>query len=275
MRVIEVIAKKIRWMSHDREPTEEANSSAHAAGQKWKERFMWGGAFCGGVSSHGRSWARALVKAGSSFLSVWAMIFHGGGAMLAERKRAMESARQSYLELEERVALRTQELSRIHESLKRSESRLREALNAGVAFTFEWDFSSDALLRSDSSTTILGLPGGGERDTGQRFLQSVEPEDRSRVIEVIRACTPERSKCAPMTAPWSGSPSAARLNLPPAGTYPGSMGWPATPPHAISRRKRSTRATRASVKPFTTRPFPPQSPFQMDAIKRLIAPIVT
>lgn len=78
------------------------------------------------------------------------------------------------------------------ETLRLAEQQLRQALEAGEAFTFEWRPATDEVLRSPNSASILGWPGDATRDTGQDYFRQVHPEDREAFVRLVSSLTPER-----------------------------------------------------------------------------------
>ena len=76
-------------------------------------------------------------------------------------------------------------------ALRESEARLRQALEAGEVFTFEWDPASDTVLRSPNSGPILGWDSDATRDTGQSFFAAIHPADREAFVSTVTRLTPE------------------------------------------------------------------------------------
>ena len=78
------------------------------------------------------------------------------------------------------------------EDLRASEQRIQQALRVSHSFTFDWVPATDAVLRSDSCSTILGLTGkSANHDTGQRYFQRVHPDDRARFVQMLYALHPD------------------------------------------------------------------------------------
>jgi PAS domain S-box-containing protein len=81
------------------------------------------------------------------------------------------------------------------QALRESEGRFHLAAEAGKMFAYEWDASTDVLVRSAESGQILGIDESGtdeEQVTGQQTLASVHPDDRERLVASIAALTPEK-----------------------------------------------------------------------------------
>jgi PAS domain S-box-containing protein len=77
------------------------------------------------------------------------------------------------------------------EALRRRELRLRQALHVSRSFAFEWNPTSDEVIRSEESGPLLGLHGDNAvRDTGRGFFQRVHADDRDRFAALLRALTP-------------------------------------------------------------------------------------
>jgi PAS domain S-box-containing protein len=79
---------------------------------------------------------------------------------------------------------------RTEEALRESEERLRMAIQAGKMFAYEWDATTDVIVRSAESAKILGIDEV-TRLTGQEALANVHPDDRERLAAAITELTPE------------------------------------------------------------------------------------
>jgi PAS domain S-box-containing protein len=76
-------------------------------------------------------------------------------------------------------------------SLSESEKMLQMALKVGRSFAFEWDPISDKVVRSESCSPILGLPGAEAiSDTGKNYFQRIHPEDRKRFVDMLKGLKP-------------------------------------------------------------------------------------
>ena len=75
--------------------------------------------------------------------------------------------------------------------LRDSEARLRLAMQAGRMFVFDWELSSDALVRSVECIEMLGIARHQSRETGATFLERVHPEDRQTFAELPRFLRPD------------------------------------------------------------------------------------
>jgi PAS domain S-box-containing protein len=82
----------------------------------------------------------------------------------------------------------------MEESLRESEERLRLAARAGKMFAYDWDVTSDVVIRSEESTQVLGITEESMRVTHRQVLASVHPEDQAKLARSIAALTPENPK---------------------------------------------------------------------------------
>ena len=86
------------------------------------------------------------------------------------------------------------ERKRAEDSLPESEDRMQQALRVSRSFTFEWNPSTDQVMRSASCASILKLSGDeAVRDTGRRYFQRVHPDDRDRFVQMLDNLTPASS----------------------------------------------------------------------------------
>ena len=69
------------------------------------------------------------------------------------------------------------ERKRTEEELRESEERLRLAVQAGRMYVFEWDAVTDTIVRSGRCSDILNWLDDPTRDTGQKFIARVHPDD--------------------------------------------------------------------------------------------------
>jgi PAS domain S-box-containing protein len=81
---------------------------------------------------------------------------------------------------------------RQHEAvLTESEARLQEALTAGGVAAFDWEVSSDQSRRSENAALILGFDPK-ESFGGAQFLARVHPDERARLLALVRDLRPSR-----------------------------------------------------------------------------------
>ncbi|MEK0084754.1 PAS domain S-box protein [Benzoatithermus flavus] len=76
-------------------------------------------------------------------------------------------------------------------AIRRSEERLRAALEASGTGTFRWDIRSNALEWDEALDRLFGLPPGRTAPSLDQFLALVHPDDRSGVAERCRQCASE------------------------------------------------------------------------------------
>jgi len=75
--------------------------------------------------------------------------------------------------------------------LRDNEERLRLAAHAGKMFAYEWNAATDLIVRSEESTTILGIDPSVPL-TDQQALGRIHPEDRETVVAAMNALAPEK-----------------------------------------------------------------------------------
>jgi PAS domain S-box-containing protein len=77
------------------------------------------------------------------------------------------------------------------EALKKSEERLRLAVQAGRMYAFEWDAETDVIVRSGECKAIFDWMDDPTRDTGRQFINTVHPDDREAYAAVEKGLTPD------------------------------------------------------------------------------------
>ncbi|MCX6906532.1 MAG: PAS domain S-box protein, partial [Verrucomicrobia bacterium] len=95
-------------------------------------------------------------------------------------------SRSSQSRLEKRVAERTVELRRVNETLRRSEDRLRLALEASNAGAWSWDVASNVSTWDERYHEMHGF-GAGDPVSFEAWMARVHPEDRQRLLARIHA----------------------------------------------------------------------------------------
>ena len=75
---------------------------------------------------------------------------------------------------------------RAEEELRRSEERLRVALEAGAMGTWEWTIRDGIVRWSEALERIHGLEPGSFGGTFEEYQRDMHPDDRERVLDAIR-----------------------------------------------------------------------------------------
>ncbi len=70
--------------------------------------------------------------------------------------------------------------------LRRSEERLRIALEAGRMGTWDWDVATGAVTWSPGLEAIFGVPPGGFGSGFEEYRRAIHPDDRDAVLAAIR-----------------------------------------------------------------------------------------
>jgi PAS domain S-box-containing protein len=83
------------------------------------------------------------------------------------------------------------ERTRTEEQARRSEERLRFALDAASMGTWDWDLSTQTVQWSDNLARIHGLPDGAFDGTFASYEREIHPDDRARVYASIRSALNE------------------------------------------------------------------------------------
>jgi PAS domain S-box-containing protein len=83
------------------------------------------------------------------------------------------------------------ERKRAEEVLRESEERLRLAAHAGKMLAYEWDATTDKIVRSEGVTQILG-EDEPTHTTGQHILSMIPPEDREKLNAAVAQLSPEK-----------------------------------------------------------------------------------
>ena len=79
---------------------------------------------------------------------------------------------------------------RSDEALRKSEQRLRLAIQAGRMYADEWDAASDTIVRSPEYVDILGKDQPMQT-TCRELLNQIHPDDRDQVAAKFARITPE------------------------------------------------------------------------------------
>jgi PAS domain S-box-containing protein len=76
------------------------------------------------------------------------------------------------------------ERKRAEAALQESEARLRLAAAAGKMYAFEWNVTTDKVVRSAEAANILSWMEDPAHETGQEFLARVYPRDLARYVAI-------------------------------------------------------------------------------------------
>ncbi len=129
-----------------------------------------------------------------AFLSIWGAV-HGRGPFTGPSPLDNVLSLQLFLFFAATpfmvLAALVDQHKQAEESLRKSEERLRLAVQAGRMFAYEWDATTDLIVRSAESAQILGVEDAAH-PTGQQTLAEVHPEDRERLTGAIAKLTPEK-----------------------------------------------------------------------------------
>ena len=77
------------------------------------------------------------------------------------------------------------------ETQRKSEERLRLAIQAGRMYSFDWDVITDVVVRSPERVKVLGATQP-LRFSHQQFVNTIHPDDRPGFIATIAGLTPEK-----------------------------------------------------------------------------------
>jgi PAS domain S-box-containing protein len=77
------------------------------------------------------------------------------------------------------------EQRRAEDTLHEVEAHMRLALESGRMYVFEWNPQTDRRLCSEECRAVFNVPEYPTADTGQKFLERIHPEDRSRYLEAV------------------------------------------------------------------------------------------
>jgi PAS domain S-box-containing protein len=82
------------------------------------------------------------------------------------------------------------ERKQAEDALRASEERLRLAMQAGRMYAYDWDVTTDEVLRSPEHAEILGLAEPLHLPH-QQFADRIHPDDRPKFLAAITGLTPE------------------------------------------------------------------------------------
>jgi PAS domain S-box-containing protein len=79
------------------------------------------------------------------------------------------------------------EAIRAEAALRKSEARLKLALSAAKAGSWEWDLRTNENIWSDELWPLYGLPPHSCTPSSETWLQTIHPDDREPVVKMMRA----------------------------------------------------------------------------------------
>jgi len=129
-----------------------------------------------------------------AFLSIWGAV-HGRGPFTGSTPLDNVLSLQLFLLFAATpfmvLAALVEGQKQADEALRKSEERLRLAVQAGKMFAYEWNATTDLIVRSAESAQILGVDDA-EHTTGQQMLAKVYPDDLERLTAALAELTPEK-----------------------------------------------------------------------------------
>ena len=129
-----------------------------------------------------------------AFLSIWGAV-HGRGPFTGSTPLDNVLSLQLFLLFAATpfmvLAALVEGQKQADEALRKSEERLRLAVQAGKMFAYEWDATTDLIVRSAESAQILGVDDTAHL-SGQQMLAKVHPDDRESLTTAMAELTPEK-----------------------------------------------------------------------------------
>jgi PAS domain S-box-containing protein len=113
----------------------------------------------------------------------------GIGKDVTEAAAADRQIRELKDDLERRVALRTDELQRMNEDLRASESRYRDVVETLNDFIVRWTPDGTRTFTNEAYNRFHDLPTGGLIGTNLR--QGIHPDDETEFLKKLAGITPE------------------------------------------------------------------------------------
>ena len=128
-----------------------------------------------------------------AFLAIWGAVHRSGPFVGPESVHNVPSIQVFLLFLAAPfmvLAVVVEEHRQSQLSLRESEERFRLAVQAGKMFAYEWDVTTDVIVRSAEATRILGIDEAAHT-TGRQIMLNIHPDDRESVTAAIAALSPD------------------------------------------------------------------------------------
>jgi PAS domain S-box-containing protein len=149
--------------------------------------LLWSGLRFGAIGAS----SSVIVVA---FLSIWGAV-HGRGPFTGSTPLDNVLSLQFFLLFAATpfmvLAALVEGQKQADEALRKSEERLRLAVQAGKMFAYEWNATTDLIVRSAESAKVLGIDDA-VHPTGQQMLAKVYPDDMERLTAALADLTPEK-----------------------------------------------------------------------------------
>jgi PAS domain S-box-containing protein len=129
-----------------------------------------------------------------AFLSIWGAV-HGRGPFTNGGPFSSVFSLQLFLVFAATpfmvLAALVEERKQVEEELRESEERLLLAVQARRMYVFEWDASTDLIVRTRESADIFNWIEDPTRATGAQFLDTIHPDDRKAYASLRADLTPD------------------------------------------------------------------------------------
>jgi len=128
--------------------------------------------------SHGlrAAWSEPLVSKDGAVLGTFAM-YYG-------EPRTPDTSDLELIEAAGQIARIAIQLERSQVALRDSEERLRLAAQAGKTYAFEWDVTTDLLVRSPEYLNVLDATEPRTL-THQQAMERIHPDDRTKLLAAV------------------------------------------------------------------------------------------
>jgi PAS domain S-box-containing protein len=128
-----------------------------------------------------------------SVLSIWGAV-HGRGPFTEQGPIDSVLSLQLFLLFTASpfmvLAVLVEQHKQDEQALRESENRLRVAAEVGRMYAWEWDPSTDSVLRSADCVSILGLAAAAPEGSAKDYFTSIQPDDRAHLWSLVNALTP-------------------------------------------------------------------------------------